>query len=246
MPVIKATNSSRLTRDAIVLDLGDLDRQGRAILSQAASEAERILSDARAEAQKLIDAADARGFEEGLERGIAEGTKQGKAAAHEQTLVELRAQLQDITRSWSEALERWNADRAQMLVAAREDVLAFALAMGRKVIYRELQLDATIIQDQLAAALALLVKPTAAVIRIHPDDRPLVEAALPDLLARFPHCEHLTLRDDPATTRGGCIVAVEGGRIDATIETQLQRIVDTLLPVAPEQVEARPPAGEPS
>jgi len=43
-------------------------------------------------------------------------------------------------------------------------------------------------------------------------------------------CEHADLREDVAVGRGGCVVRSARGSIDATIETQLERIAATLLP----------------
>ena len=62
---------------------------------------------------------------------------------------------------------------------------------------------------------------------IHPVDRPMLENALPDLLKELATLEHIELVDDEAITPGGCVVAFGQGRIDATIERQLQRAQQT-------------------
>jgi hypothetical protein len=118
-----------------------------------------------------------------------------------------------------------------MLFAAREDVVALATAIAEKVIFRAIAADPTIIEDQLAEALALLVRPTSVVVAIHPDDRAVVEAVLPELCERLPQCEHVRLVEQDELARGGCIVRTQGGQIDASIEQQITRIAATLVPL---------------
>ena len=124
---------------------------------------------------------------------------------------------------------KWESDRSAMLEAAGEDVLEFALAMGRKITGRTIESDPTVVTDQAAEALALVVAPSAVTISINPKDRSLMKRAMGRLLEKIDGCSHVELRDDPAVSRGGCIVTTARGRIDATIDRQIDRIVQTLL-----------------
>lgn len=230
MALIKGVNAAALLKGAAVLDLSDLDRQAKRILDDARAKAADILEQAQQEAQRLIGEADTVGYQQGLERGLVEGSEQGQREGRQQVITELKPQLESLAASWTAALKQWEADRQEMLLAAREDVLAFAVAMGEKIIFRTVEVDGTIVEDQLAEALSLLSKPSSVVISISPQDRNLVEEVLPDLLSAVHDCEHVTVRDDPSMTPGGCRVGIAGGEIDATIETQLERIVQTILP----------------
>ena len=62
-----------------------------------------------------------------------------------------------------------------------------------------------------------------------PGHRSLMKRAMGRLLEKIDGCSHVELRDDPAVSRGGCIVTTARGRIDATIDRQIDRIVQTLL-----------------
>ena len=219
MALIKNIQSDRLLKEAIVLDMGDLGRQADRLLSSARAEAQRITEHARSEADRLIQSADKRGYAEGLERGLAAaretGEREGRVLAVERVAKEL---------------EQWQVDRSAMLADAREDVIRFAFALAQKVVHRLVQTDSTIVRDQLAATLALLSKPTAIEISVNPADRQFAQEVLPGLLASIARCEHASIHDDPTMTRGGCVIATAGGRIDATIQTQLERIAEALVP----------------
>ena len=230
MAVIKNVHADRLAKQAVVLDLGDLGRQADRIVGDARTEAERITAAARAEAQKLIDSAADRGYQQGHERGLQEGREAGEREGRARAVQKFEPQLEQLINAWTAALERWETDRGEMLLAAREDVVRFAVAVAQKVVMRVVKADSTVIEDQLAEALALLSRPTTIVVSVHPNDRTIVEAVLPRLLSRLQQCEQASVRDDETLTPGGCVVATAGGRIDAAIETQLDRIARTLVP----------------
>lgn len=230
MGVIKNVHADRLAKQAVVLDLGDLGRQADRILGDARDGAERITAAARAEAQKLIDSAADRGYQQGHERGLQEGREAGEREGQARAVQKFEPQLEQLINAWTAALERWETDRGEMLLAAREDVVRFAVAAARKVVMRVVKADSTVIEDQLAEALALLSRPTTIVVSVHPNDRTIVEAVLPRLVSRFQQCEHASVRDDETLTPGGCVVTTAGGRVDAAIETQLDRIARELVP----------------
>jgi flagellar biosynthesis/type III secretory pathway protein FliH len=234
MTIIKSTNVNRLMKDAVVLDLGDIERQAERLLDRARRDAERILADAVAEAQRQTEGASQIGHEQGMAKGLADGREQGRAEGRDEVIGALKPQLEEIIANWQAALEKWECERQEMLLAAREDVLRFAFALAEKITYRAIEADPAVVKDQLAEALLMLSRPTAVTIAVNPADRELIDSVLHDLMAACGNCRHADVRDEPAIERGGCIVRTNGGEIDATIRTQLDRIAEALLP-APEQ-----------
>ncbi len=229
MALLKQGNSAHLIKNAVVLDLGDLQQEAERLRREAQLQAERITQQAQEEADQLIAQADERGYQQGLERGRKEGFAQGDKEGRAVLLQEFKPQLEQITESWPAALEQWEVDRREMFLAARGDVLQFSFALAQKIIARTVQTDGTVIEDQLAEALSMVSQPTSVLITIHPDDRETVNNILPELLEKAHNCEHADLAEDAAMQRGGCIVTTKGGCVDATIETQLDRIAQVLL-----------------
>lgn len=251
MALIRQANAKTMARDAVVLDLGDLKRQGDEIKARARAEAELIIARARTEREKILAGAAEQGQREGLERGTIEGRRQGQAEGRAEALAQARPQLARLEEAWTKALADFQQQREDMLAAARTEVLRLALEIARLVTRREVQAHPEVVVDQVAAVLALLSRPSRLVISIHPDDQVLVVDALPALSQRFPAATHIELACDPALERGSCIARSgadgqsSGGEIDASIATQLARIVETLLPVAGE-VHPPAPDAEPS
>lgn len=231
MALIKHAKSDRLLKDAIVLDMSDLAQQARRMLDNARAEAQRIVEQGKAEAQQLIDSADEGGYAQGFERGMAEGREAGEREGREQALQQHAQQLATLTQQWTASLEQWESQREAMFHDAAEDVIRFAFLLARKVTHRVIESDPTVVRDQLAEALKLLSRPSAVEVVVNPEDRAMAEHVLPELASTIARCEHVALREDASIARGGCVIATAGGRIDATIETQLDRIAEALVPM---------------
>lgn len=230
MAVIKNIQSDRLLKSAIVLDLGDLKNQGERLLRQARAEAENIVKDAQRESDRLIGEASDKGHEEGLQRGIEAGRLQGATEAREQVLEEYAAVLKTLQDRWIETLDNWESERNEMMLTAREEILTFAFLLAEKIVHRVIEFNPDVVQDQVDSALRLIITPTSVCVAINPRDREVLENALPGILESIRTLEHIELIEDEAMTRGGCRVLTKSGEVDATIDTQFDRIVETLLP----------------
>ncbi len=241
MGLIKQAHAVRLTSRGFE-DLGDLKQQAEHVVAEARAEAQQVLDGARAQAEALLREAGPRGHAEGHEQGLTEGRQEGRRLAHEEAIGQFKTEIEQMVSAWREALQRIESERNDMLLAAREDVLEFAIAMGRKITHRIIEADPTVVADQIIAALRLVAAPTAVTVSIHPGDRKLVESVLGGIVEQVKDCTQVELRDDPAVGRCGCIVATARGRIDAAIEQQVERITSTLLAgaaVRPEETAAR-------
>ncbi|MFI4896521.1 MAG: FliH/SctL family protein [Phycisphaerales bacterium JB059] len=231
MPIIRRADAEEFARDAVVLNLHDLERQGADLTRQAQAEAERIVAAAEAERDRLLQNAHEEGFKAGREAGFTEGRNAGLEEGRAQAMQELAPALRAISERWSETLEAVIAQRDQMLVEARTDIVRLAALIAQRVTKRVTELDPGVVEAQMREALALLSSRTTPRVAVHPEDEPLARQALPDLLARFEQAEHIELLTDPRLDRGSCVLRTPtGGRIDATISAQLDRIVADLLP----------------
>lgn len=231
MGMIRQTASGPAFKDAIVLNLGDLSRQARALAEHARAEADRIIADARQERQRLIESASSDGFARGHAEGLAKGREEGLSAGRAEALAEFRQRLAAIESGWSGALEAFVSERAGLLAAARVDVVRLAILLAEKVTKRRLEIDPRLVVDQVESVLRLVARPTRLVVRVHPLDLPLVREAMPGLMSRLPVAEHVELLGDPGLERGSCVATTAGGgSIEATIDGQLERLAAELLP----------------
>lgn len=231
MAVLRVGDAMRTAAGAVVLDLGDLKRQGEAIRARAQGEAEEILRQARREREALLSGAREEGRAQGLREGREEGRRAGQEEGRSAALAERRAALAGLEKAWTDALAEFVRLREHLVLEARAEVIRLALEIARRVTRRKIEADPAVVGEQLAAVLGLVTRPSRLMIRVHPEDEPLAREALPVLLASLSQVEHVELRPDPGLSRGSCVArASTGAEIDATIHTQLDRIAAALLP----------------
>lgn len=231
MALIKQAHLGDAIRSAIVLDLGDLMRQGEMLKGAARAEADRIVAQGREERQRLIEGAQAEGRRAGYVQGFDEGRAAGVAEGRESTIAERRETLASLEQAWSAALADFELRREELLTAARTDLLRLAVRAAELVTRRAIELRGGAAEAQLATVLDLLAAPTKLVLRVCPGDEQAFREALPELASRLESASHVQIVPDPLLGPGSCIAATPGGgEIDASVETQLRRIVAAVLP----------------
>lgn len=229
MALIRGNGAGSMAARGAVLDLGDLARRASVMREAALAEAERIIADARARAESESAQLRARAEEEGRARGLERGMAEGRERGRREAFDEAKERLAALESAWADGLRAFEARRDGMLVEAKRDVLDLAIEIGRRVTKRVASTDPSVAVEQVREALALIARPTRLRVAVHPDDLPALREAMPSLMDRFEGAAHAELRPDPSLGRGSCVVETDrGGTIDASIETQLERIAAAL------------------
>ena len=224
MAVIKQVHAQS---DALVAGkpvLEDLDAKLQEMVSTAQRTAESIIEAAKVEAAQLESEARKRGHAEGLESGRIEG----RAAAVQDATEEIERTCV----AWTAMLERWESDRAQQLRKAEEDLIGTSLLIAEAVIHRSVVVDPSVVRGPLQSALELVRRPTDVIVRVHSEDHDFVTEILDDVVASMNSCTSAKLQVDDDIDRGGCRLDLDGGSIDATLATQLERIATMLMPAS--------------
>jgi flagellar biosynthesis/type III secretory pathway protein FliH len=227
--IIRQAQAQRIAENALVLDLGDLARQGSAITQRARVEAQAILDRAQSEREALLRDASAIGHAHGLAKGLKDGTEQGIKQGQAQALAERKAALQGIEKGWASALQEFARDRETIMQQAKDDVLQLAITLASSVVKRAIEVDPSLVQDQVRAVVQAVMRPTSLVLVVHPADEAIVREAMPSLVRVG--LEHVTLATDAALPRGSCVARTPaGGIVDGSIHEQLARIAEALMP----------------
>lgn len=229
MPVIRHHNPAT-SRSALVLDLGDLKRQAEAVADAMRAQADDIIAKAQAERERLLSGAAeegrAAGHAQGLAAGLAEGREAGRAEALEQT----RTLVDALAMAWSGSLAAFEKLRDGLLCESRADLVRLSVAIAERVTKRTIDADPRVVEGQLEAALRFVTGPTRLVIRVHPEDLASAESVLPELIRRLGESCHTRIVAEGGLARGSVVVDTDKGRVDASIDGQLDRLVEALLP----------------
>lgn len=231
MALLRQSEAQRIAGDAIALDLGDLARQGDALMARARAQAAALLEQAQQQRAAVMRGIEEQARKDGFETGNREGFEAGRLSGHAQALAESKAKLETLQQAWGKALADFEVQRAAMLEDAREDVLQLAVMLAQRVVKRAIKVDPTLVQDQLIATLAMVARPTALTVAVHPEDETLTRESLATLAISMDSAKHATLATDSGLARGSCVVRTTGGgMLDASVDAQLKRIAEALLP----------------
>ena len=230
MTVIKSNQTSGMLREAIVLDLGDIAHQAARIEAAAQTKAAQIEKAARERAARMTETASAEGFEQGRAAGYEAGLVEGRSQGRGDALQQAQAEIEQLQRTWIDTGGKLESHLRTVEREARQSVLELAMRLAEKIVHRTVQVDNTVVVDQVAAAFTYALGDYDVTVRISPDDRPTLEQAMPGLMDQFGRFEHVKLVDDGEIRRGGCVLSFGQGCVDATLDTQLRRIVELLMP----------------
>lgn len=171
------------------------------------------------------------GYQDGYRDGLValEGFKKSFA-------TQAGARVGQLLESFDANLSTLEGEMAQAL--ARATVL-----LARQVLRDELRAHPEHVAGVAREAVAAMVTSARQiVVRVHPDDLPLVDEGAGDAL----RARGARLLSDPEVQRGGCLVESDAGSVDATIATRWTRAAGAIgLPVAwagPDEDTTLPPA----
>jgi flagellar assembly protein FliH len=144
---------------------------------------------------------------EAYEAGVAEGRK---TAA-----LEVEPAMQRLTKSLDE-LSRY---KGRLRKEAESDLVVLALAVAKRVLRRELSVDAEALQGVVSAALEKLQIRELSLIRVHPSH----EAAIRRHLSATPGAA-IQIVADASLQVGDVLFETARGTVDASIDSQLREI----------------------
>jgi len=216
--VIKAAAAPECS-DVIVFE--DLRRQCADLVDAARDQARELLADAQAEADRLK----AQAWTLGLDQGRAELAQSHEAEIAERSRALASSAARDQMRPLMAALEHAVAEvhsqRERWIAEWEGGVVSLAAGLARRILRNELSAHPELAAETLRDALSLVAGRPRVGVRIHPDDVPFLP------MSDDPG-QHVDVIEDSSVSRGGCLLQLPLGMVDARVETQLQRLMDEL------------------
>jgi flagellar assembly protein FliH len=156
------------------------------------------------------------------------GRQTGEANARKALESDIRVAIDRLTATIVEVA----STRAGILRRAEADTVRLAIEIARRVLHRELAVDANALQALTKAALEKLQSQEIHRVRVHPDQEKLLRASLQQT-GRGSAIEVIA---DASQPQGGILFEISVGTLDASVGTQLDEIERGLT----DQLESRP------
>lgn len=193
-----------------------LEAQWRAILEQEREQLQQAarasLEEAQARWRQELEQTSQQRYDEGFQAGVAAKEAEAREA------VERMAALHS-------ALEQ---QRAQVLVEAEQLVVELAVAVARRVINAQVEVDPKVVMRTLRAALEQLGAHSELVFKVHPEDLQLARRFAERWVEKVAQDTAIRVRPAEEVDRGGCLLEGEEENIDARLETQLEALRQAL------------------
>lgn len=173
--------------------------------------------------------------EQAREEGFKAGYEEGRASGHKAGLQSGQQAIDEQLEKLVNLLEQLNQPLVDLDQQIENDFIQLQMLLCRQFLGRELQQNPELVVSVVREALAALpINDRQLRVYMHPDDVSLVKAGLS---LDKEDDSGWQWQEDPAMTRGGVRLETSNTSIDASVETRLSRLIESLLDEEPEHGE---------
>jgi len=216
----------------------DLEGQAQAVLERADEQARQIVRRAQEHGRQLAEQARQQAHQAGLEEGRREGLQQIRTEAREAVLQETRERVDRLVHALTTGLTEFERDKRRLIGVAEVGLIELALAIARRVCKLLVETSPAAARANARYLLEAVRHDGDLELRVSPSDYDTLRDVAAEVLRCADELEHVQVTADAAVAPGGCVLSTPDGQIDASIETQLQRIAEAIF----EGMEQAPPA----
>ncbi len=170
--------------------------------------------------------------EERNRRQQAEAFEQGRQNAQQQFRSELDAALAKNREQMSHALQQFALERQNYYRRIEGEVVQLALAIARKILHRETQLDPHALAGIVRVTLEKLDTGTKVSLHVHPKEAADWRHYFACLMEGAPAPD---VHEDPAIAPGECRIETSLGSTEVGLQSQLKEIETGLLDLLAER-----------
>ena len=110
-------------------------------------------------------------------------------------------------------------------------ILGLICRVAEKVVSGQVDLDHDLIRRAILDAVRMIPEPVEVTVEINPEDADHIEAVKEDFFSCVKTLKHMSLIPNPSVSRGGCRLKTHLGEVDASLESRLDAIQQTIMDV---------------
>lgn len=187
------------------------------IVQKAKDEAAQILAEAQTQQSSMTEQAHKDGFEQGRTAGYEEG----------------KAEVERLIERTHTILDEVLARREQILRGTEQQIVELVILMTRKVVKLLSESQKNVVMANVLEALKKVKVRGKVNIRVNLADLKLTTEHAQNFVRQFESVEGVSVYEDSAVDKGGCIVETDFGSIDARIASQLGELETKVLDISP-------------
>ena len=160
-----------------------------------------------------------RSYAEGFAKGEKEGFETGNRKA-DPVVERMQAILQEIDGLWQQLVQTYE-----------EKIIQLVSRVSEKVVLGQVAVDHDTVKRVILDTFRMIPEPVEVTIDIHPEDVEHIENIKEEFFQQLKTLKHISLLPDPSVSPGGCRVKTRFGEVDATLESRLDVIRETIMNV---------------
>ena len=157
--------------------------------------------------------------QEAYQKGFAQGQRDG--------LDLEKSKLEDMGKQYEALLVELRDLKVNIFNDSEGEMLELVKVIVKKIIGEEIKTDDKVIRHTIKTAAKFLTDKRKVRIIINPEDMEEVKRMLPDL-SRLTKGGNFQLTEDPSVKKGGCMLETGFGRVNATIDDQLEELIKVI------------------
>lgn len=231
--IISIRSFQRAAENDTSQEMIQINTMQQAILEKAEQEAAMIFNEASIKAQsiqakilqeredweqekqQLAEAAKQQGFQEGFATGKDQGYQEWQAQIQEAKTI----------------IDSSKIEYMKQITAAEKTILHLGMKVAEKILGDRIVEDEEVLLPYVKRALREVRQYREIQLHVNSSNYNFILSRKEELMAVFPKETELYIYPDEALSVGNCVIESESGRIDATINTQLQEIKAKLLAI---------------
>lgn len=193
-------------------------------IEQAKVEIEQLQQGARTQAQKLFQDSRNEGYQAGYQEGFAKAQAEVEARHKSDIEKEVVQRMATLQTALGKTVDQLAIARDQWLGEWEKLAIKVACAIASRIVHRVIEAPNDVAQKTCGNVLSLIGRAPHVTVILNPADAETLRLNVSGWTAATRAIGEVELQEDPGISPGGCRVVSEFGSIDATIETQLERI----------------------
>ncbi|NLK46257.1 MAG: flagellar assembly protein FliH [Treponema sp.] len=230
--------ADRIIREAEQAAFEEVKRQttqGQIEKTNAENEAASILADAKLKSEKMLEEANA-----SREEIVASARQEGFSAGHKEGYKEGSAEVQRLIDRLHLMIEKIMDKRVQILSETEQQIVDLVLLMTRKVVKVISENQRNVVMSNIVHALRKVKGRGDVLVRVNMAELALTTEHTKEFLAAVENVKNITIVEDSAVDKGGCIIETDFGSIDARISSQLGELEQKILEISPVKASVKP------
>lgn len=208
--VIKNQKDARFFVSPLLKSALEIDQEEKKVIEQMVQDRISAVSE---EAKKVAS-----------EKGYAEGFKK----AEEDAMVQFRGEIQDKIEKIEELLAGFEKAKLRIFEENEKFIVDLIFSICRTILFREVKDDREYVVQLAKSLIERVGVKDNITLKVHPSNINNLENIKEEIVKTFADLKNINIVTDASIKAGGCIVESEWNAINATIDTQIKKIYESV------------------